>query len=521
MTKLTFYGALGRIGGNKILLEDKKGNKTTRLWLDFGKDFVQFNKYFSEFAQPQKCRGITDFIKTNQLPKLPGLYRPDFVQKSGHKVKKVSYDGVLLSHAHFDHASEISHIHPQIPIYSTLETKVILQALQESGTYQYGDFVVFREYYSRSRKNREVVERPFEIFKPGEVKKIGGLKVESWPVDHSLPGACGYIIHTSSGPLVYTGDFRFHGHKSDSTERFFERAQEVKPKLMLCEGTNIDERPGRTEAQVGDEVSEAIKSTKGMVLADFPVRDLDRLNSFYTAAVKNNRKLAINLKQAYLLKLMWESGCNASPALNMEAKDFMEAFRPGLVVFAPKKKMGNITEHDVSLEEKLKDYSGWEREFIAHDVGTKGKPKMLENAFCVHANHIRNNQEQYVVAISPFSIQGLNDLKPKKDSLYIYSKVEPFNDEMKMDYQGLKSWLDLYGLREVHIHCSGHAFGEQIGSAIARVNPGILIPIHTEHPELFEARIKEADKGYKGRVEVLGFDSEKNMNGRARVVFEV
>jgi ribonuclease J len=36
MVKLTFYGGVNEIGGNKILLEDKK----TRIILDFGQSFT-------------------------------------------------------------------------------------------------------------------------------------------------------------------------------------------------------------------------------------------------------------------------------------------------------------------------------------------------------------------------------------------------------------------------------------------------------------------------------------------------
>jgi len=42
MTKLTFYGGVNEIGGNKILLEDKG----TKIFLDFGKSFT-FGSSFS------------------------------------------------------------------------------------------------------------------------------------------------------------------------------------------------------------------------------------------------------------------------------------------------------------------------------------------------------------------------------------------------------------------------------------------------------------------------------------------
>jgi len=47
---LTFYGGVGEIGGNKILLEDSG----TRIFLDFGKNFGKERRYYEpSFLQPR------------------------------------------------------------------------------------------------------------------------------------------------------------------------------------------------------------------------------------------------------------------------------------------------------------------------------------------------------------------------------------------------------------------------------------------------------------------------------------
>ncbi|MBT5021885.1 hypothetical protein HON01_03610, partial [Candidatus Woesearchaeota archaeon] len=82
---LELYGAVGVIGGSKHLLKCKVGRKKeVKSWLDFGLDFNSFFAYYSEFVRPRKANGITDLIKLGLLPKLKGLYRPDYVKKSGH-----------------------------------------------------------------------------------------------------------------------------------------------------------------------------------------------------------------------------------------------------------------------------------------------------------------------------------------------------------------------------------------------------------------------------------------------------
>ena len=59
MASLTFYGGIGEIGGNKILLEDEG----KRIWFDFGMSFKQANKYFAEFLQPKKYDGVVHFLE--------------------------------------------------------------------------------------------------------------------------------------------------------------------------------------------------------------------------------------------------------------------------------------------------------------------------------------------------------------------------------------------------------------------------------------------------------------------------
>ena len=62
--KLTFYGGVNEIGGNKILLEDKDA----KIFLDFGMSFGMANKYFSEFLQPRKCNGSWRFYRVWPYP---------------------------------------------------------------------------------------------------------------------------------------------------------------------------------------------------------------------------------------------------------------------------------------------------------------------------------------------------------------------------------------------------------------------------------------------------------------------
>src|SRR3989339_1998287 len=128
MTSLTFYGGVGEVGGNKILLESAKA----KIWLDFGMSFTQFGKYFDEFLQPRKCKGIGDFIEMGLLPDLKGLYREDYLEKIKIKPEKTAFDGVLLNHSHADHCAYVHFIRKDIPIYCSEESHLIMKALEDT-----------------------------------------------------------------------------------------------------------------------------------------------------------------------------------------------------------------------------------------------------------------------------------------------------------------------------------------------------------------------------------------------------
>jgi ribonuclease J len=68
-------------------------------------------------------------------------------------------------------------------------------------------------------------------------------------LNYALEGATAYILHTTAGPVVYTGDFRFHGYKGDETRRFVERAAAVEPVAMICEGTRVNSTQVDSEEQ--------------------------------------------------------------------------------------------------------------------------------------------------------------------------------------------------------------------------------------------------------------------------------
>ena len=156
-----------------------------------------------------------------------------------------------------------------------------------------------------NRKN-DPIKRKINTFRTGDKFKIGSLEIEPihfFLVDHSVPGAYGFIIYTSQGPVGYSGDIRLHGTIPKMTRDFVERASSEKLLALIVEGTRIaDEMREESEQLVAKESQNIISTTDRLVLVDFNFKDVDRLRTFYDIAKKNDRKLVVKMNDAFFLK---------------------------------------------------------------------------------------------------------------------------------------------------------------------------------------------------------------------------
>lgn len=470
--KITILGGENEIGGNKILIE----HKDTRIFLDFGMSFGQANKFYAEFLKTRKSAALKDFFEMKLLPEMKGIYRTDYLKHMDMPEEERKIDALFLTHAHADHAQYIHFLREDIPIYCSEETKLILEALETTGGGSFLDLVTvckaFTFYLNKKdelskvdrRKTEYVSDREFIIMNPEQRVKIGSLEIEMVPVDHSLPGCCGFIIYSNEGNVVYTGDIRFHGYNADKSKRFVEKASEAKPKWMLCEGTRINKIDKDSEESVKNEMSKLISQAEGLVFVEHPIRDLDRVVTIFNAAKENGRALAVTLKQAYLISAL---------------QDFCPFKLEEVSILVPQKEWGLIFKegrHWETIKEKYdpsKEYSDWEKNFIG-----------LQNS--ITYKELVENPEKYVVSMNLWEINHLIDIKPEK-AIWIKSTCEPFCEDMELDEERKKNWLKYFKIKyfEGSTHASGHASGEEIKDMIKQINPEILIPIHTEHPESF------------------------------------
>lgn len=485
MTSIDFFGGVDEIGGNKIRIEGKNES----FFFDFGMAFSKANDYLSEFLQPRKANGILDFVALGLLPCIKGIYREDYLRHVGLSYpEEPSVDGVLISHSHVDHVAYVHHLREDIPIYLSNESYLILKALEDTGASSFSEYLHLKKAFQIEPKKRGEglkrangirVERDIRIVEPYKEFEIGEFSIKAAPVDHSLPGASAFISKSDEDTIVYTGDLRFHGRNPELTHKFVKEAKKSNPSILISEGTRIDKDENVSEEEIERRAFTEVTNCKGLVVVNYPVRDLDRLLTFYKVAQDADRKLVISLKQAYILNLFEDNG-NDYPKLS------------DVMIYKPRKGWGLLGSDsyacvedewlcadDINAEESLRDYKKWEREFLDHDNILTYKD-------------LQENPHDYIFRCDFFELKELIDIKPS-NGVYIKSSTEPFDEQMEINEAKVRKWLELFNLPLLNegFHASGHANGLEILDMIRDINPEKVYPVHTIHKNKFKELSKD------------------------------
>ena len=439
--------------------------------------FYKENQFFSQFLNARASNSLIDMFELGLLPKIKGLYRRDFAKHMDFGGdEETEIDAILLTHAHVDHCAYIPYLREDIPIYCSEESKLIMQNFDDTGNDQYltlkKKFQVYENKngkISRAIGDKVIIPRTIKTFQSEKEFSIDSIGVKPLPVDHSIPGVHAFVLHTSEGTIGNTADLRFHGRRERDTEKFVERCEESDVDLLLCEGTKVDAVSSLTEYDVETKVADIVNDTKGLAICGYPIRDLDRLLSFYESAKSTNRDLVIDMKQAYLLKLFHESenlrGHYPSPT-DKNIKIYITRGSWGLL----DKDLEKFSQRQYYM-----DYSEWQRGF-------------LDYPNTVDYRDVKANQSNFIFFCSDFKLQDLIDIKPDSGTTYIRSLTEPFDVEMQLKEEQIKNWFIHFDVlkrgQDWHqIHVSGHGDGTQIKKVIDGSNPKKLIPIHTKHDE--------------------------------------
>ncbi|MBI4416051.1 MAG: hypothetical protein HY557_03610 [Euryarchaeota archaeon] len=432
IVQLTFHGGVREIGGNKILLEDRNAH----LWLDMGQSFSFGKDFFVDpYLNARHRFGLRDYFALDLMPKIRGLYSEDALAPTDFPYDDPRFSGIAISHIHFDHINHLRFVDPHIAVFLGEGTRIMLDS-----------------WMTTSQRSMDLGEHAWKTFRTGRSIGVDGLEIEPIHVDHSAPAAYGFLVHTSKGTIAYTGDLRRHGPHAQMTDDFVAAAKEAKPIALVTEGTRVapeERRQQFTEAQVREEAPKVVNAAKGkLVLLTFYPRDVDRIKTFHSVAQETGRQFVLSAKTAHLLWSMKRDTRIAVPDVERD---------PNILVYF----------------RQLAKEESWEKDF---------KAKVASRA--VDATYVNRHQGELMLQLDFYQLPELVDLKPAPGSPFIHSKSEPF-DEEDVEAAVRDNWLKWFQLEHVQLHASGHCSLAEMKDLVRSINPKAVIPVHTEHPDLF------------------------------------
>lgn len=342
---------------------------------------------------------------------------------------KPTADAVLVTHYHGDHIGMFEKVLPEIPIYMGATAKKIFTVVQNTIK------------KNLNKGNPELIQN-FTEFDAGKPFYIKDVKITPYCIDHSAFDAYMFLIEADGKRILHTGDFRMHGARGKKMPAVFEAfAKNID--VLIIEGTMLSRQSEKviTEHELGQEAKNLLRDNKNVFVLCSST-NIDSIAEFYSAAIARKRPFIVceDDFQNEILRVATDN-CKSS---------FYDFSRQKVYTYS-------------SRNGKLHDY-------------------MNDCGFCMIGRTNRTTK----LAIEAFP-----------DNLLIYSLWKGYLDKKHPAFDSYKSgWIEkavASGSRLVHLHTSGHATQEQIKQVCEITQAKMIVPIHSERPEVFRSLGINAD----------------------------
>lgn len=341
---------------------------------------------------------------------------------------------LLISHGHQDHWGLAPQLFGSIPVWIGAGAAEVLRAAEFWGT-----GIDLQE--SGHLKHRQ----PFQV---------GPFTITPYLADHSGFDAYSLLIEGGGARLFYSGDLRGHGRKHRAFEWLLDDPP-TKVDALLLEGTNV--RSGLHAASLPPE--SAIEDNLVQTLAEHPglgvvigsAQNVDRLVTVYRAALRSDRRLAVDLNTAEV------AAATRRDSIPRPGTDW-----PRVAVYVPHQQRVRVkTTAEFERIQRVRA-----ARIFHEDITAAPAQWLLYGAF--------------QSAIPLLLAHGL-----LRSGVVAWSLWEGYLKKQRG--QDLVARLAGAGVPLVTHHTSGHASVEDLQRLVRAIEPAIVVPIHTESPEQFAA----------------------------------
>jgi len=515
----TFYGGAGdykdgELGGVQGMFYDR--NALTSFLLDCGQRPDHTSQYYGFPYSPKSFQylAISEFL--NLYSGLEDILRHDYQRHRGMQVGGTPELEIVITHPHYDHMGGLTLARHDAKVHMHRVAKrmgYIWQYLSGKSLNQFVDLIDQLSVVNNNEGNKKfvtglkaVMGRDINTFGDYDTFKVGNIECTAYPVDHSLPGSCGFIFDTSAGKIGVSGDIRLRGRRRAETERFIDALLEQKVRYLFWEGSLLHFDHNGTEDDVAMKVAELVRGRTFASVA-MPPRDLDRLTSMHMAAKATGRTLCVTPAQMVYLKEF--DGEYGYPLID----------DPNIAVLLPRKRKGLLDREDFPDDMAESDYYYWERQFLRwqrwSEGAKKSDPRQMKlfeglemeggNKKCrqrVTLEDISKYPDKFLV-LMPFNnmIEIFEEVRPPANSIFIRSHPGPWTKEMEIQEDRQINILKRFGMYEgpqpdhltpsivqrMHqVHITGHLNRRENREVFSRFGKETTIVVyHAMHPNDF------------------------------------